>query len=104
MLSGTVPLESGTIELLEGPEGGLAAGGQYLVLDPSDTTPGPLTVVTRFASGTTDRFVLGRYTRVETLGAYFLELPLHQNAAIARVQIEATAAASGTLTYQLCAY
>ena len=104
VLEGTAPLAPGDQALLDGPASGPAAGGHYLVLDPSDQTPGPLTVVTQFSDGTTDRFVLGRYTRVESRGAHFLEMPLHQTARIDTVRIEATDAASGEVAYQLCAY
>ncbi|HCH66429.1 MAG TPA: hypothetical protein DFR83_26735 [Deltaproteobacteria bacterium] len=104
VLQGTAPLKPGVNHLFTAPSNGPMAGGHYLALDPSDATPGPLNVVTRFADGTIDRFKLGRYARVETLGAHFLELPVHQTAAIETVQVEATDAASGTLAYQLCAY
>lgn len=104
VMSGSAPLGPGDNLVFAAGAAAPPAAGHYLVLETTDGTPGPLTVVTHFADGTDDRFAFGRYSRVESRESFFLEPPRHQSAGIESVFVEATDAASGEVRYQLCAY
>jgi hypothetical protein len=101
---GTAPLAPGTSPVFKAGAGPAVGAGQYLVLDLTDKTPGPLTVVTRFADGTEDRFGYGQYSRIDTPERFFMEFPQYRSSPVASIAIEAGEAASGEVQYRVCAY
>jgi hypothetical protein len=102
--AGSLAIGAGEHTLFAGSKSGFTAGSHYLHLQLGDTTPGPFTVVTTFADGTTERFDLGRYTRIEGNGRYFVAFDEASASPVRGVALELGDEASGQLAWQVCPY